>query len=583
MERTAIKIAGSSGMGLLSIGHIMSRALKDLGFYMAIDREYPSLIMGGSSNVQIEFGTKKVRSLSSKVDLVVALDRSGLLEHINSIKKGGILIHGYERHNFIPELKNLANKNEVTVLYLPARQIAKSLGGSSVMVNMVLLGLLWRVLGFDIKELREEVNRQFKSKPELLKIDLKCIDSGYKAKELGKVKQLNIKKNSKVPKTLLIDGTMSLSLGAIHAGLRNYYAYPMSPASGILTYIARTSHETGILVKQVEDEITAVQMVIGSMHAGSRSMTATSGGGYDLMTESVSLSGITETPLVIVIGQRPGPATGLPTWTCQGDLNLAINSAHGEFPRAVIACSDQESSFELIQHAFNIAEVYQIPVLVLTEKEVLEKYSTVNPFKQKSIPIKRGLVTNKKELDNLVAADRFALTESGISKRWIPGSSKTYYYANGDEHYVDGTLTENIERVKSMMEKRMRKEKTLKDNLPEPIIYGTKNKADISFVGWGSSKTVMLDVIEELKNEGININYLHYDYVWPIKEKAAIKFFKENKNVQLIENNFKGQLGEHMESLTGEKFKGKLLKYDGRPFYFDEVVSYIRKRVKSKR
>ncbi|MBA4336155.1 hypothetical protein C0416_00075 [bacterium] len=583
MERTAIKIAGASGMGLLSIGHIISRALKDLGFYMTIDREYPSLIMGGSSNVQIEFGTKKVRSLSNKVDIVVALDRSGLLEHITSIKKGGILIHGYERHNFIPELKNLADKNGVNVLYLPARQIAKSLGGSSVMVNMVLLGLLWRVLGFDINELREEVNRQFKSKPELLKIDLKCINAGYKAKEIGEIKQLDIKKNSKVPKTLLIDGTMSLSLGAIHSGLRNYYAYPMSPASGILTYIAKTSHETGIVVKQVEDEITAVQMVIGSMHAGSRSMTATSGGGYDLMTESVSLSGITETPLVIVIGQRPGPATGLPTWTCQGDLNLAIHSAHGEFPRAVIACSDQESSFELIQHAFNIAEVYQIPVIVLTEKEVLEKYSTINPFKQKSIPIKRGLVTNKKELENLVAADRFALTESGISKRWIPGSSKNYYYANGDEHYVDGTLTEDGEHVRSMMEKRMRKEKTLKNNIPEPIIHGTKNKADISFIGWGSSKTVMLDVIEELKDEGVNINYLHYDYVWPIKEKAAIKFFKENKNVHLIENNFKGQLGEHMESLTGEKFKGKLLKYNGRPFYFDEVVSYIRKRVKSKR
>jgi len=583
MERIAIKIAGASGMGLLSIGHIMSRALKDLGFYMTIDREYPSLIMGGSSNVQIEFGTKKIRSLSNKVDIVVALDRSGLLEHIPSIKKGGILIHGYERHNFIPEFKKLADQNGVNVLYLPAREIAKSLGGSSVMVNMVLLGLLWRVLGLNIEELREEVNRQFKSKPDLLKIDLKCIDSGYKAKDLGKVKQLNIKRNSKVPKTLLIDGTMSLSLGAIHAGLRNYYAYPMSPSSGILTYMARTSHETGIIVKQVEDEITAVQMVIGSMHAGSRSMTATSGGGYDLMTESVSLSGITETPLVIVLGQRPGPATGLPTWTCQGDLNLAINSAHGEFPRAVIACSDQESSFELIQHAFNIAEVYQIPVLVLTEKEVLEKYSTVNPFKQKSIPIKRGLVTNKKELEKLIPGDRFALTESGISKRWIPGSSKTYYYANGDEHYVDGTLTEDGEKVGRMMEKRMRKEKTLKNDLPEPTLYGAKNKADISFIGWGSSKTVMLDVIEELKSEGINVNYLHYDYVWPIKEKPAIKFFKENKNIHLIENNFKGQLGEHIESLTGKKFNGKLLKYNGRPFYFDEVISYIKKIIKSKR
>lgn len=565
-------------MGLLSSGHIISRALKALGFYMTVDREYPSLIKGGSSNVQIEFSTQKVRSLSTRVDIVIALDRQGLLEHIPSIKKGGILIHGYERHAFVPELKKLAKKHGVKILYLPARQIAKSLGGNSVMVNMVLLGLLWRVLGFDLKELKQEVSRQFKFKPVLLKIDLKCIDAGHKAEELGKVPELKIKKNKKVPKTILLDGTDSISLGAIHAGLRNYYMYPMSPASGILTYIAKTSHETKIMVKQAEDEITAVQMTIGSMHAGSRSMLATSGGGFDLMTESVSLTGITETPLVLIIGQRPGPGTGLPTWTCQGDLNLAIYSAHGDFPRAVVACSDQESSFELIQHAFNIAETYQIPVIVLTEKEILEKYSTVDPFKQKSIPIKRGIVTNKSELEKLVPQDRFALTKSGISKRWIPGTSKAYYYANSDEHNTDGTLTEEAGPVIDMVDKRMRKETTLKNNLPEPKVYGAKRAADISFIGWGSSKTVMLDVIEKLKKENVDVNYLHYDYVWPIKEKAAIKFFKDNKNVHLIENNFKGQLGEHIEALTENKFKAKMLRYDGRPFYFDEVISYIKKR-----
>ncbi|MCD6109606.1 2-oxoacid:acceptor oxidoreductase subunit alpha [bacterium] len=583
MERTTIKVAGESGMGLLSSGHIISRALKHLGFYMTVDREYPSLIKGGSSNVQIEFGIKQVRSLSTKVDIVVALDRHGLLEHISSIKRNGILIHGYERHNFIPELKKLAKKHGVRVFYLPARQIAKSLGGTSVMVNMVLLGFLWRVLGLDAKNLKQEVSRQFKSKPALLNIDLKCIDAGYKASDLNKISQLKLKKNKKVSKTILLDGTDSISLGAIHAGLRNYYMYPMSPASGILTYIAKTSHETGIMVKQAEDEITAVQMTIGSMHAGSRSMLATSGGGYDLMTESISLAGMTETPLVIIIGQRPGPATGLATWTCQSDLNLAIHSSHGDFPRAVIACSDQKSSFELIQHAFNIAETYQIPVIVLTEKEILEKYSTVEPFKQNTIPIKRGIVTKKSDLEKLTPKDRFAITKSGISKRWIPGTSKAYFYANGDEHNIDGKITEDAKSVSDMMEKRMRKETTLKNNLPDPIIHGVKKNADISFVGWGSSKTVMLDVIDELKEKSVKINYLHYDYVWPIKEKPAIKFFQNNKNIYLIENNFTGQFGKHIEAITGKKFKSKMLKYNGRSFHFDEVIAYIKKRIKSKR
>lgn len=583
MERTIVKIAGESGMGLLSSGKIIARALKDLGFYMTVDREYPSLIKGGSSNVQIEFATHEIRALSSKADIVVALDRHGLTEQIPSIKRGGILIHGYERHELIPDLKAQAKKRNVKVLYLPARKIAKELGGSNLMVNMVLLGLLWKVLGFKKQELKDEVSIQFKSKPKLLKIDLECIDAGYEAKSIKKIPSYTIKRNKKVPKTILIDGTESLSLGAIHAGLRNYYMYPMSPISGVLTYLGKTSHETGIVVKQAEDEITAIQMTIGSMHAGSRSLVATSGGGFDLMTESVSMAAITETPLVLALGQRPGPATGLPTWTCQGDLNLAVYAAHGEFARAVLACSDQESSFELIQHAFNIAETYQIPVIVLTEKEVLEKYSTVTPFKQKTIPIKRGLVTEKAELEKLKPEDRFALTKSGISKRWLPGSSKTFYYANSDEHKPDGRITEEAKPVADMVEKRLRKEETLKKSLPKPTVHGAKKDADIAFIGWGSSKTVMLDTINLLKKENIAVSYLHYDYVWPIKEKPAQEFFKKNKDVHLIENNFRGQLGEHIEALTKESFKEKLLKYNGRPFYVDEVAAYIKKHIKSKR
>ncbi len=577
MERTVIRIAGESGMGLLSSGHIISRALKDLGFYIASEREFPSLIKGGSSNVQIDFSTKDIRSRSNKIDIVVALDRAGLLYHIDMIKRGGILIHGYERHHLIPALKEKAKKKGIKVLYLPARQIARSLGGSSVMVNMVLLGLLWRVLGFDINNLKKEVKHQFASKPKLLKIDLKCVDAGYKGKDIKKIPQLEIKRNKKAPKKILIDGTTSIALGAIQAGMRAYYAYPMSPSSGILTYIAATSHETGVLVKQAEDEITAAQMMIGSMLVGCRAMIATSGGGYDLMTESVSLCGMNETPAVFIIGQRPGPATGLPTWTSQGDYNLAIHSAHGEFPRAVIGCSDPHSSYELIQHAFNIAEEYQIPVIVLSEKTVYDTHLTVDHFKHKKIPIKRGLVTGPKELEKLQSSDRYKITPSGISKRWLPGSSPAYYYANGDEHWESGELNEEANEAKIMIEKRMRKEKTLLKNLPAPKIYGTKKGAKISFIGWGSSKNTMLDVIRAYKTKGVEVNYLHFDYLWPLKADAAKRFFENNKNVHLIEGNYQGQFGQQIEVKTKKEFKGKLLKYDGRPFFFDEVMSYALK------
>jgi 2-oxoglutarate ferredoxin oxidoreductase subunit alpha len=578
MERTVVKIAGASGMGLLSSGHIMSRALKRLGFYIALEREFPSLIKGGSSNVQIDFSTKEIRSLSTKIDVVVALDRAGLLEYIDTIKRGGILIHGYERHQMIPELKERAKKRGIKVLYLPARQIARSLGGSAVMVNMVLLGLLWKVLGLKVSGLKKQVSHQFASKPKLLKIDLLCVDAGYKGGDLKNIPQFKVKTNKKVPKKILIDGTTSIALGAIQAGLRTYYAYPMSPSSGILTYIAKTSHETKILVKQAEDEITAAQMVIGSMYVGTRAMTATSGGGYDLMTESVSLAGMNENPLVIIIGQRPGPATGLPTWTSQGDFNLAIHSAHGEFPRAVVCCSDPQSSYEMIQHAFNIAEEYQIPVTVLSEKTVYDTHRTVDHFKHKQIPIKRGLVTNPKELENLKSSDRYKITDSGISKRWVPGTSPAPYYANGDEHWESGELNEEEDKAIIMIEKRMRKEKTLLKSLPAPKIYGVKKNADISFIGWGSSKNAVLDAIDAQKKKGVSVNYLHYDYLWPVKADAAKKFFENNKKVHLVEGNYQGQFGQVIEAQTQKKFKGKLLKFSGRPFFFDDIMSYVDKK-----
>jgi len=578
MNRTTLKVAGESGMGLLSVGRIVAKVLKGMGFYVHSDREYPSLIKGGHSNLQIDFGPAPIRSLSREVDLVIALDRAGLMEYLDSIKKGGILVHGYERHHLIKDLHAKAKKRNIKLMYLPAHTIARSLGGSDVMVNMVLLGLMWKILGFDLAPLENAIRKQFASKPELLKIDLKCVRAGYKPKELKKIPQYKIAIPRKKPKALLLDGNMGVALGAIEAGVRSYFMYPMSPASSILMYLANFSHATKMVVKQAEDEITAAQMTLGAMFMGSRSFTATSGGGYDLMNETVSLVGMTETPWVCVICQRPGPATGLPTWTGQGDLNMAINSSHGEFARLVMAASDPTSCYEGIQHALNYAETFQIPVIFLSEKTIAEAQTMVDVFKSK-IPIKRGLVTGK-ALEKTVPSDRFKITKNGVSFRWLPGTSETGYYGNGDEHKEDGTLTERGEEVAPMYAKRVRKMETLKNALPDPMIYGVKKGADLSFIGWGSSKGTMLDVIEVMKKKGIKVNYLHYEYLWPLKENPAVKFFKENKKVHILEGNYQGQLANLIEGATGLKFKGRLLKYNGRHFFLEDVIDYILKNVK---
>jgi 2-oxoglutarate ferredoxin oxidoreductase subunit alpha len=573
-----MNIAGSSGSGLVTSGTIIMKSLQRLGYYINADREYPSLIKGGHAAFRVTIGTEPVHSLISDYDVMIAIDRVGLMSYIDQMKEGSLAIHDDERAARVPGLMEKAKQKNVTLAFIPARIIAKELGGDNRVKNMVTAGYLWRIMGFDYEVIAEEVKQKFASKPKILEIDLKCLKAGFEAVKVeGEVPKLTMPQAKKPTEQLFIDGNEAIALGAIHAGVRAYYAYPMSPSSSILTNLAKFSHQTGMLVKQAEDEITVAELALGSMHMGTRALCATSGGGYDLMTETVSLAGIIETPFVCVICQRPGPATGLPTWTCQSDLNLAIHSAHGEFSRVVIGCSDPESCFELIQQAMNIAEKYQTVVLVLTEKTICETYRTVDPFEQNTIEIERGLVENEAELEKLESKDRFRITEDGVSKRWIPGAAKAHYYANSDEHREDGTLTEDGKEAKAMYDKRLRKIETIEQELPDAKINGQTSGADISVIGWGSTKNVMIDVIKAAAEQGITVNYLHYEYLWPFKEQGAIDFFANNKNVCLLEGNATAQLGTIIEEKTGNQFKEKFLKYDGRQFFFDEVMEFITK------
>ncbi|MCF7918241.1 2-oxoacid:acceptor oxidoreductase subunit alpha [Candidatus Gracilibacteria bacterium] len=574
MQRTRIKIIGQSGTGLLTVGEIVSKGLQELGFYFCADREYPSLIKGGHSCYTINFSEDPVYSLSDTADILVAIDKHSLVAYFDTLREGGILVHGYERTAGIADILKKAKERNIIIIALPSRQISFDHGATEQMVNIVLLGMIWKVLGFDFETVQELLASKFEGKKKVLEIAMKCLRTSYDRVPVQTLYATSLPKTKN--ETILLDGNHAVALGAIHAGMRFYVAYPMSPSSSILSHVAKMASRTGVVVKQAEDEITAVQMALGGMFAGTRAMTSTSGGGYDLMTETVSLAGIIENPLVILLAQRPGPGTGLPTWTAQADLNLAIHSSHGEFARIVVSISEPTDAFETIQHAFNLAEKYQIPVIVLSEKVVCESKLTVSPFKLNSIPIERGLVTGN-DLKKLQSEDRYQLTPNGLSKRWIPGSSETYYFANGDEHTEKGTLTEEADPVRDMYEKRVKKLELIKKELPVPEIYGETENADISFVGWGSMRTVMMDVIRIAASKGIKVNYLHYRYVFPLNKKFVQEFAASNKNLHLIEGNYTGQLGEHLEPLMGREFSGKLLKWNGRPFFLEDVLSYIDK------
>ncbi len=573
--RSVIKIAGESG-SLSTAGNIVINALRQTGLCIYSEREFPSLIKGGRANVQINYSNQPIRSMSHNISVGVALDREGVLDCLETLAFGGVLIHGFDRWNkVIKDLVEKAEQKKLRVIEVPAREIATENGGGVIMVNTVLMGVLFQVLGLSFGLLESSLKKELGKKPALLETNIRCGKAGFEFEISGGEGLVSLswgipeqaRNDVHLEKRLFLDGNSVIALGSITAGCRAYYAYPMSPATTVLVQLAKWADKSGMLVKQAEDEITAAQMALGSMHAGTRAFTTTSGGGFDLMTETISLSGIIETPLIVAISQRPGPGTGLPTWTAQGDLSLAIYSGHGEYGKCVIACSDPISSYTNIQLAFNIAEKYQIPVILLTEANIAMSSVIVGEKDLVAVPIERGL-------DSSENGERYQFTDSGVSPRWIPGSSETIYYANGDEHSVDGTVTEDKDMAGNMYLKRVRKTETILKDLPEPEIFGVSELADISFIGWGSTKNTILDAIDILResNPQIKVNYLHYNFVYPLKTEKLREFLASNGNIILIEGNATGQLGELIASKTGYIFQNKMLKWNGRPFYVEEVV-----------
>lgn len=587
MSRVSIKAVGASGQGINSIGEVIAKGLKRSGYSVFGYREYPSLIKGGHASFQIDVDSIPVRSAETKVNILITLNHHGFEHNLRELKPGGIIIHDVDYWEFSKEDQQWITENDIKIIYLPLDEMLKKVKARPILANVLLASFVWDMLNQDINLLKTLVREQYQHKgEEIVKKNLECVDAGcmYNDPKLGRVTIHFPKPNAKWNDHLLITGSVAMGLGAVHAGLRVYVGYPMTPSSPLLHYIAEIQKEAGLVVKQAEDEITAVQMASGAFHMGTRSMTATSGGGYDLMTETMSMNGMIENPMVCVLAQRPGPATGNPTWTAQGDLHLAIRSSHGEFPRVVMSVSDAEDCFALMPEAFNLAEEYQLPVIVLTDKHIAEGLTTIPHFDQKKTEIRRGkLITDPKALKTLKSTDRYdPAANDGVTPRWLPGTEAATFNAQADEHNGDGSIDESAPMAKAQMEKRMRKMETLKKQLPDPELFitdaNTKIEVDVLLVGWGSTKMTLMDVLESLevgKFGGLKIGYLHYTYLWPLKTELLEKLATKAKKVILVECNYQGQLGMLIREQCGLEIKEKILKYDGRPFFYDELRELI--------
>lgn len=576
LHRYVVKVAGESGQGVNSVGEILAKSLKETGYQVFGYREYPSLIKGGYSCYQIDVSDQPMQSSSAECDLLMCLSRVSVHAYLKTLRPGGQLVHTLKALQFSPEEEQWINERQLKIEFVDAVQIAEDQGGKWIMANTVVIGILLKMLGLSESLVVRILEAEFAHKPDMLAVNKQCLTAGLNYQPNTLVPpQLAFTKQPEIDNYYLMTGNHAIALGAISAGVRAYYAYPMTPSSSILTYLAEWQHETGMLVKQVEDEISVAQMTIGSMFMGTRALCGTAGGGFDLMTESLSMAGMTETPWVCVIGQRPGPATGLPTWTSTGDLNLAVFGGHGEYARCVVAASDLESAYRLVGEAFNIAEKYQTAVLILTEKQIAESLFLTKGFPQPA-PIERHLVPDA-ELGQLQANQRYEITESGISKRWVPGQSPVVFDANGDEHLPDGSLTEESATSAAMYDKRMRKQATMLAELPEPQYFGPEQPEWV-IVTWGSVKNAAIDALELLKTSKpeLKVGVLHYEYVYPVRTEQLLKLQSQvGDNLILMENNYTGQLGGLISQATGLQFKHRLLKYDGRPFFVEDVLNYL--------
>lgn len=560
----SLVLCGEAGQGIQTVEQLLTRILKLSGYYVFATKEYMSRVRGGSNSTQIRVSSKTVCAPIARVDVLIPLDKKAI-EHVSTqLDKHTVILGDQKRLD--------TEKRVINVSFLKMAQEI----GNPIYANIIAVGLLLGLLGGDIKVANYFIKSYFtqKNKEEFVADNIKALERGYQeAQRLIREKQidnkyfLNLKKIKQVKNNLLLNGAEAVGLGAIASGCNFISSYPMSPSTGVLVFLATNASDFNIIVEQAEDEISAINMAIGAWYAGARAMVSTSGGGFALMTEGFSLAGMLESPLVIHLAQRPGPATGLPTRTEQGDLQLALYAGHGEFPRIILAPASIEDAYQLTQRAFFWADKYQIPVFILTDQYLMDTYYNVRKLNVPKGEIVRFMVKTDSNYQryNLKVTD-------GVSPRGIPGFGEGLIRVDSDEHDQKGLITEDRQIRKSMVEKRNIKDYWLKKESLLPTLEGASDYR-VLCVGWGSTYHIIKEALNYLDKPDLAL--LHFQQVYPISEES-INYLNKAEVVIGIENNYSGQFSQLLERQTGIRVDIKILKYDGLPFYADELAQEIK-------
>lgn len=571
MEDLSLVIVGAAGQGIATVEQFMVGLLKKSGYNVYATKEYMSRVRGGMNSTELRIGSgkKRVRSYIERIDLLIPLHKDAI-EHVkHRLNKSTIIL-------LDPNLIDETKYSEYICVTVPFRNIQKEIGAK--FVNVFVVGVLSEIFKIPKDSGKKYIKERFETKGEsILTKNFDAFERGYSRGESLNDIVPEMDKNLKVAEEILLDGNQTVGLGAIAGGCNFISAYPMSPSTGTLIFLAQNSKEFGILVDQAEDEIAAVNKAIGAWFTGARALASTSGGGFALMSEGLSLAGIVESPLVVHIAQRPGPATGMPTRTAQGDLNLALYAGHGEFHRIIFAPGSIEQIFYLTQHAFNIADKLQIPVFILTDQYLVDSYYNI-PFEDmKIIGVEHAFVETNSQYK------RYTFTETGISPRGIPGLGTGLIRVDSDEHDEMGHITEDMRGVREKMtDKRIHKKGATLAQLDSPIPlepFGGESFETL-VIGWGSSYHAIKEAIDDLNNS--KIAGIHFSQVFPLP-KATKQILSKAKNLLLIEGNATGQFANLLKLYAGIKVPSEnlYLKSNGEPLSVEEVKKFIIATTKS--
>jgi len=564
------KIGGEAGQGQQVAGLVLSRTCLSNGLFSFAYSEYPSRLRGGLVTNQVSISDEPVEAISKKIDFLFALSQPALDYCQKDLNNNALVFYDLNKVKKIDK-----NFKKVKFIPLPLSDLAKENNINAFMFNSLILGVSAVLFDFDIALLKKKIKEV-----------LNDSDNNNRAAQVGyeyacqklKLKPfLKNKSNLKSPKRIILTGNEAITKGAVFSKCGFYAAYPMTPASSILHILTKQAKDNKMIVSHSEDEIAAINMAIGASWVGKRTMVGTSGGGFALMSEGVNLSAMSETSLVIVNAQRPGPATGMATWTEQGDLQYLAKVGYGDFPRIILAPADPKESFYFTILAFNFADIYQMPVFILLDKYISESYKIISDFNLNNIKIDRGKLLTEKELLKIKDYKRYAFSKDGVSPRSLPGQKNGLFLANGNEHDEYGFSIDgfNGDLRNKQMEKRHAKLKNIFKNLPKPELFGSSS-ALLTLIGWGSMKGPVLEALKVLNKDNQKVNYIHIP-AFPLNKNSLLALLDKTKKTIVIENNYKGQMADLMQEALGMKFEQRFNKYNGQQFFPEEIIELVKK------